>query len=83
MPNLFNRVAGWITRQLFPPTGRRRQRPLLREMLAPRDAPSPAGSAPRARQAAPHWSLIRAEETPLVRPYVLAAERRRGLLVRL
>ncbi|MFJ2957068.1 hypothetical protein [Streptomyces sp. NPDC087270] len=31
----------------------------------------------------PHWSLIRAEETVLVRPYVLAAERRLASAVRL
>lgn len=87
MFNLFNRVAAWIVRQLSPPAGRHRerQRPLLRDLPAPTASPSPAGLILRPSSAAPRWSLIRAEETALVRPYVLAAERRRGhgLVVRL
>lgn len=76
MPHLFARVAAWFARQLFPPAGRHRQRPLPRAALIPIIAPSPARSARRVEQAAPRWSLVRAEETALVRPYVLAAERR-------
>lgn len=77
MTHLFSRVAAWIARQLLPPAGRHRQRPLPRATLAPIAVSSSAGSAFRTGQAAPRWSLIRAEESALVRPYVLAAESRR------
>jgi hypothetical protein len=76
MPNLFARVAAWFARQLFPPAGRHSQRPLPRTALAPIAVSPPARSALRVEQAAPRKSFIRAEETALVRPYVLAAERR-------
>lgn len=77
MPHFFGRVAAWITRQLFPPAGRHRQRPLPRVMLVPNPVKVPAVSALCAGRAAPHWNLLHAEETALVRPYVLAAESRR------
>lgn len=77
MTHLFSRVAAWIARQLFPPAGRHRQLPFPCVTLAPIAVSSSAGSAFRTGQAAPRWSLIRAEEIALVRPYVLAAERQR------
>ncbi|WP_335971606.1 hypothetical protein [Streptomyces sp. CA2R106] len=74
MPELFLRAAVWIARQLFPPAGRHRQMPLLRQQLRT----TPLFPAVLAAQLVPRWSVIRAEETAIVRPYVLAAERRRG-----
>lgn len=74
MPELIFRAAAWFARQLFPPAGRHRHSPLL----AARLEVSPSCPAVSAAPATPRWSVIRAEEVACVRPYVLAAERRRG-----
>jgi hypothetical protein len=84
MPHPFIRVAAWIARQISAPVGRHRrqhslhQAPLMRApVLTSAEFTAYAGPPP------PHWSLIRAEETVLVRPYVLAAESRLASAVRL
>lgn len=78
MLDLFDRVATWIVRRLFPPAGRHRQPPALNDALVARNAPSPACFTSPAAPSVPRWSIFRAEETAAVRPYVLAAERHCG-----
>jgi hypothetical protein len=83
MFTLFHAAVAWIARQFFPPPGRHRQRsirqrPLAAPLtsLAARPFANPPARVLRRQQLPPSDFRIRAGETALVRPYVLAAEQR-------
>ncbi|MDX2526789.1 hypothetical protein [Streptomyces europaeiscabiei] len=65
-----------LLRLLWPPSGRHRHRNRHRAGGAARPTPVPAALAAPGRRLSPHEALLRGEDSPLVRPYLLAHEQR-------
>ncbi|MEU6660857.1 hypothetical protein [Streptomyces sp. NPDC046821] len=68
MLNLIARLVELLLRLACPASGRHRKRDVL--------SPAPEAPEPPARRTAPHTYPLRGEDSRLVRPYVLAHERR-------
>lgn len=67
-----------LLRLLWPPSGRHRHRHRNRHRAEGGARPIPVPAAPVApsRRPSPHEALLRGEDSPLVRPYLLAHEQR-------
>ncbi|MEU5193189.1 hypothetical protein AB0G86_03875 [Streptomyces scabiei] len=65
-----------LLRLLWPPSGRHRHRNRHRAGGVARPTPVPAALVAPSRRPSPHEALIRGEDSPLVRPYLLTHEQR-------
>ncbi|MFJ1650164.1 hypothetical protein ACIOC2_01855 [Streptomyces sp. NPDC088337] len=65
-----------LLRLLWPASGRHRHRNRHRAGEAARSTPAPAAPVALGRRPSPHEALLHGEDSRLVRPYLLAHERR-------
>ncbi|WP_407110359.1 hypothetical protein ACE1N8_12785 [Streptomyces sp. DSM 116494] len=65
-----------LLRLLWPASGRHRHQNRHRAGGAAQPAPAPAAPAASGRRPSPHEALLQGEDSRLVRPYLLAHERR-------
>lgn len=65
-----------LVRLLWPASGRHRHRNRHRAEGGARPIPVPAAPVVPSRRPSPHETLLRGEDSPLVRPYLLAHEQR-------
>ncbi|WNZ11285.1 hypothetical protein [Streptomyces sp. 11x1] len=78
MLHLIARFVESLLRLLWPPSGRHRQRQRNRHRAGEgvRANPVPATPVAPRRRPSPHEAILRGEDSPLVRPYLLAHEQR-------